>query len=901
MKVKYLLSLLFALSCTLCQEIMAQCNDDTTPPVAICEANMLIQIAPGEVVTLLPSEIDEGSYDECSDVSLTIGFAGGPTPPEETSLTIGTFGTFFILLGVTDESGNSSVCFTEVVVLDNSCNDDQTTPTMACNTPLTYNLGVDQAVTIDAEELDANSTDNCYVELDFRINEVGTTTEPPTTTSITLTGAGTYQLVLWGIDGAGNYSNCWSEIIVTDEDCADNTIAPEISCNSVLQITLSPATLDFVVHPDQLISSVSDDCSTDFTYGLALELDEENPPSVDSLVFDTPGVFTVYTWVADENGNWAYCETEVIVREFEFGAVFGRVSADANNNCLYDAGETRLPNWNLEMVPMVDGQPAPDEWIQEATTDENGEYKIEAFYSLLDQYDSLQVKILPNIYLGQGCPIIKYVQTEDILNGPGVYLEFSVELDLVADCPAMQVDIASPFIRRCADNTYTVNYCNYGAVTAEDAYVEVILDPYIEYLVSSIIPSEINDSLYTFPLGDVAPGDCGSFIIFTSVSCDAVLGQTHCTSAYIYPDSLCDDNYNGPVVELSGSCDTENQEVKFRLTNVGQSDMLEPLNYLVVEDVIMYIEQEPFQLDVDESIDIVIPANGATFRMEAEQPDDYPLFPKIAATVEGCSEDGTFNQGMVTQFSQFEAGNFESIDCQENIGSYDPNDKQASPRGIGEGNYIPKNTPIDYRIRFQNTGTDTAFQVVIIDTLSEWLNQTTIRPGASSHEYSFQFLSGNVVEFRFDNILLPDSTTNLEESVGFVQFEIQQLPDNPDGTNIDNTAAIYFDSNEPIITNLVSLTVGQPFIIVNVDEAISAEKDLKAYPNPLTDVLNIELAQSTSGLFHLYDRTGQLVLQQNFEQAKFQVRNTSQLTSGLYFFEIRTTNGNRYSGKLIVK
>ncbi len=71
--------------------------------------------------------------------------------------------------------------------------------------------------------------------------------------------------------------------------------------------------------------------------------------------------------------------------------------------------------------------------------------------------------------------------------------------------------------------------------------------------------------------------------------------------------------------------------------------------------------------------------------------------------------------------------------------SYDPNDKQVYPAGIGEQHYtLINNDELIYTIRFQNTGNDTAFNIIIADTLSNHLDRSTFRPITSSHPMRYQ-------------------------------------------------------------------------------------------------------------------------------------------------------------------
>lgn len=140
-------------------------------------------------------------------------------------------------------------------------------------------------------------------------------------------------------------------------------------------------------------------------------------------------------------------------------------------------------------------------------------------------------------------------------------------------------------------------------------------------------------------------------------------------------------------------------------------------------------------------------------------------------------------------------------------GSFDPNDKNVFPTGYGSEGYITAQQELKYTIRFQNTGNDTAFNIVIVDTLPVSLDKYSLRVLNASHPYWYEFKSGNVVAFHFNNILLPDSGSNEEGSHGAIKFSIQQIPGNPPGTIIDNSANIYFDFNTPITTNSIRNTV----------------------------------------------------------------------------------------------
>ena len=141
-------------------------------------------------------------------------------------------------------------------------------------------------------------------------------------------------------------------------------------------------------------------------------------------------------------------------------------------------------------------------------------------------------------------------------------------------------------------------------------------------------------------------------------------------------------------------------------------------------------------------------------------------------------------------------------------GSFDPNDISVEPSGNITSEEVTNEDSLTYTIRFQNTGTDTAFTVRIADTLSPNLNPETIEILSSSHDYSYEIDENGVAEFTFNYILLPDSTTDEPGSHGFIQYSIKPKNTLVLGDSIKNTAYIYFDFNEPVVTNTVNTVVG---------------------------------------------------------------------------------------------
>ena len=297
--------------------------------------------------------------------------------------------------------------------------------------------------------------------------------------------------------------------------------------------------------------------------------------------------------------------------------------------------------------------------------------------------------------------------------------------------------------------------------------------------------------------------------------------------------------WSGGDLLVSGEC--QGEEIIFTVTNLG-ADMTEPVGYVVIEDIMIQMVGGTIQLGHGESETITLPANGSTWRLEVDQVAYHPGNELTSAGVEGCGTNGqgSASFGIIPLFPTHDAGQFEDEDCQENIGSFDPNDKQGFPRGVGAAHYLPQGQEIEYLIRFQNTGTDTAFNIIVLDTLPNSLDFSTLRIGSSSHPYNFQVLGEGVVQFVFAHIMLPDSNVNEATSHGFVQFAITPRAGMPDGTVIENQAAIFFDFNLPVITNRTWHTLGSGFLDVS-NVIFQPDLELSVFPNPTSTTATFTL------------------------------------------------------------
>jgi photosystem II stability/assembly factor-like uncharacterized protein len=193
--------------------------------------------------------------------------------------------------------------------------------------------------------------------------------------------------------------------------------------------------------------------------------------------------------------------------------------------------------------------------------------------------------------------------------------------------------------------------------------------------------------------------------------------------------------------------------------------------------------------------------------------------------------------------------------CTTVVGSYDPNDKQATPSERITPAQIATGMPIDYTVRFQNTGTYFATFVRILDTIQAGFDPGTFRFVASSHPCTWTIRGNNIVEFFFDNILLPDQNTNEPGSHGFVRYTIQALPNLPLGTPLNNTAHIFFDYNTAIVTNTTQTLVQNPAKTTEPELAAA----LQIWPNPARNTAQIT-QPNIGGQLEIRDAAGRLLL-----------------------------------------
>lgn len=476
----------------------------------------------------------------------------------------------------------------------------------------------------------------------------------------------------------------------------------------------------------------------------------------------------------------------------------------------------------------------------------------------------------------------------------------------VTQCHTLDVQIVSNTRRRCFTNTTAIRFRNLGNIPSPSAYILIEFPHFVKFKSSTRPSIVVNDSVRRFNLGVLNVGSNGLFYIVDSVLCGdaSILGLQQCTKATIYPAPDCpvNSNWNGAEVSVSGTC--TDGIVNLGIYNTGIANMQDSVDYWVYLDSIQ-VKAAKVKLVAGDSLKLQVQAWGMGVHLTVNQVPFHPNELFVTTTIEAC-DDTTISipRPLVNHFPVSSAPN-SKIHCLPIRGSYDPNDKQVTPQGFTSQHVVAPGTKLEYLLRFQNSGTDTAFTVQVVDTLDGNLDPGSFEIGAVSHpnELSMQTTKHGktFLKWRFNKINLPDSTTNQLKSHGFIQFRILPKANMALGSQVRNMAAILFDYNDPVLTNHTLTTFDvQTFTDTSLNHHVSIvtanrsrltplQIGAKLYPNPVTNQ-ELMLAFEQKGDISIYNMQGVCVLQKKNLEGKQMV--AFGLPTGLYIARLQTAKGN---------
>lgn len=567
----------------------------------------------------------------------------------------------------------------------------------------------------------------------------------------------------------------------------------------------------------------------------------------------------------------------------------GKLYRDVNGNCAQDAEELE------QTLPYVLVKAVSDQgkaYVQRTSYD--GAYSLE-----VDPGSYRLYVILPDntasLWTVCDTPEVTASVVGQSLSVPPIGLRPEVL------CPNLYLSLNNSILRPCTSSFWSVLCRNTGTENASDVVVRLVADTRLTYVNSTHPLISQTGNIYDFDLGTLKVGDLQVLRVEFAVNCSISIGSTLCMEASVFPDTTCtppDSLWDGSHLTLKSLC---TDSLIFHIMNTG-AGMSGPCEYVIIEDQIM-LQNDYILLAAGQDTMLIVqsPKPEASYYLRVQQRPGHPAGREVTAIVtDTCN--GVARESLALLLPTGD-GNPNTIQrCDEVRASFDPNDKRGFPLGWHEERFIEPEQSLEYVIRFQNTGNDTAFLVIIRDSLPLQLDPATLRPGVSSHPYLLVIEPGNVLRFMFPDICLPDSTTNEQASHGFVAFTITPSANLPFGTTIQNQADIYFDFNTPIRTQPTFHTIGKPLVVASHQKSAPTRLSLLIAPHPVGETARIAIANApphTIFHFNLYDTCGRQVRAETFQSNALQFRRYG-LPAGLYFFYLFSAEGHWISGRMLL-
>ena len=406
-----------------------------------------------------------------------------------------------------------------------------------------------------------------------------------------------------------------------------------------------------------------------------------------------------------------------------------------------------------------------------------------------------------------------------------------------AGCKRLELHTSSSGYTPCRSAFISVQYANTGLSTENNAVIDVFI-PSELVVTSASLPYTVIGNQYSFPLPPLSLGERRSLTISADVICNpALTNATLCIDAEISPKDICsfhpDSTWDGSNIRVTTYCNNDSSAC-FIISNKAlqaNGNMSTSSNWRLYSNN-RIAQQGTFQLNANQDTTLCFLSNGDTYRLEADQLPAFPIPGYAYKSLERCGIDTT-NYSLFQIMNHYSSQGlpFYDSNCRHITNSYDPNIKTAQPEGLGPNQYIPSGQLMKYRIDFQNTGTDTAFVVKVVDFLSPYtFDLSTIKFLGTSHPCTYEYDNNNSWKWNFYNINLPDSNIDQMGSQGYLEFSIKTLGSLTNRRQVRNLAQIYFDSNPAIQTSIVSRTVCNvvnPEVSISLDSSYCIGRTLK--------------------------------------------------------------------------
>lgn len=517
---------------------------------------------------------------------------------------------------------------------------------------------------------------------------------------------------------------------------------------------------------------------------------------------------------------------------------------------------------------------------QVALTDANGNYAVAVDTGRLTVAQSL-----PNDFLmRQVCPLAQAGRPVHISR----QLQTVLGQDFINesyDCPRMTLNFSPGRMRLCSRNTAWVSYRNEGTAPQPDARLRLYL-PGEMHVISSEHPfAREADGSYTFPLGLILPNQGGAFTIVDSISC--LVPDTNlrvCYTARIEPMSPCGQitgsqiSWDGAWVDARAdyiSSGPRAGQVRYRVVNRGQA-MTDSVPLKIVTQNYYPAYSQKIKLAAGDSMLFYVGGGTTTMsQLFVGQTAGCPLGTGGSMGFAGIGQTPTF---LSLQDGWF--GRQTASQCFPIRFAFDPNEKVVYPEKQAE-----PGERLDYTIHFENYGNDTAFAVVVLDTLDANLDVTKFAFEGSSHPCTVTLTGTDtqpVLNFSFLPIALTAKKQDSVASKGFVKFALSLKPGVARGTFVPNRASIYFDRNPAVVTPYATIQV-RTEDRVTAQTPVSSPTLLVA-PNPSQGSFRVVVPQGSYGRqLAIRDVAGRLIRTVSIQGNTAEV---SGLAAGMYTVQV---------------
>ena len=841
---------------------------DCQPPFAGCFPEISVELEPGGTLQIWASDFDQNSSDNCGGVSFA--FSDDPSDLFR-DLSCADLGTQPLDIWVFDLAGNASSCTSDLVLSPGAAD----CPTMVTLTGAIYQPNGMPApgvrILLEGDQQGETTTD-ANGQYQFSVPSGGNYQVRPCAGGGLLNGVSVFDLALIEFHILGIQPQTSPYALIRADVNNDGSIDP-LDLADLRKLILGnsagfPNNLPWRFVPTgYLFPDPQDPFQSPFP-----EIWEVQPETdiagIDFFILKT-GDLAGQTILSTDG----FCEQPL-------SQISGQVFFDENGDCQMQAGEERLSG----RIVHISG--SGGDWY--TRTGENGRY----FLTLPPGDYSIAAVSQQPVWTACSGQVVSLA--------PGDKNVRHLGLQEVESCPWLTVSVSAATLTPCETQRYELVYENSGTAMAFAAAIDFRIDSW-QTLVAAGLPWTTPDGIhYFFELGDLAPGQSGSFSVDLHLSCDALPGQTHRVEARISPDNLSclppNPAWDGASLTLEGRCDQDT--LRFELHNMGDP-MSESLNFIVIEDD-MIMRSEPFQLGSDQLLSIDQPATGATYRLLTEQTPGHPGNSRPTLAIEGC---GGLNPGFVTVFQEDEDDDFISVSVLESQEGPLPFFKEGFPKGYREKHLIKAGEYLDYQIRFQNTGSDTVKVVAVIDSLSQQFDWATFQTGAASHSVEVKMIPGVGIVFIVENAVLPPAQISPEDSRGFVSFRIRTRDDLPDGTFIRQASEVFID-NQPTATLITSFhTIGSDFVEelpVGLYVVPPPETAWDLFPNPAGNRIQLRLAAPTERIYILQvrDLLGRLLREASFQGGSY-IFQREDLPDGIYYFTLESEGQYRETQKVV--